>query len=129
MHRKSRIVVYDTDIPKSRKNSSVPEAAGWRLCFRGHSAIIPRMGLGGKKGWIQPLWSIQFNHATSKMITARHLCIIVLIFLLLVWQLIQPNKARSRLKGRISIAEFNKYLQSHCGFLCTRTRRKNLTRC
>ena len=41
---------------------------------------------------------------------------------------VQPEKGRRRLKGKIREAEFNKALQSQYGFVCARTRRKTFAR-
>ena len=41
----------------------------------------------------------------------------------------QPGNGRHRLKGKIAGPEFNKLLQSTCGFVCARTRKKSLARC
>jgi hypothetical protein len=139
-------VQHCTNISKNYQANSVPQAAGCCLCFLGHRAIVPRTGLDSKKGQIQPLWRIQLHLATGwinflifemdfnlqdKKAAFERIFFLYhpsrLIFSI-VNQVIQPNKTRSRLKGKISIAEFNKYLQSHCGFVCTRTRRRNLTR-
>ena len=43
-------------------------------------------------------------------------------------QVIQPNHRRCRLRGKITAAEFNKALEAHEGFVCTRTRQTRLTR-
>jgi hypothetical protein len=40
----------------------------------------------------------------------------------------QPGNGRHRLKGKIAGPEFNKLLQSTCGFICARTRKKSLAR-
>ena len=40
----------------------------------------------------------------------------------------QDMSRRCRFKGRIAPAEFNKVLESRCGFECRRTRRRSIPR-
>jgi hypothetical protein len=43
-------------------------------------------------------------------------------------QIGQPEDGRHRLKGKISAPEFNKLVQSECGFACARTRKRSVAR-
>ena len=43
-------------------------------------------------------------------------------------QISQPEDGRHRLKGKISGPEFNKLVQSECGFVCARTRKQSVAR-
>ena len=43
-------------------------------------------------------------------------------------QVIQPTDGRHRFKGRLTIAEFNKAVESDGGFECVRTRQRDLSR-
>ena len=43
-------------------------------------------------------------------------------------QIRQPTNGRHRIKGKISSAEFNKYVQAYGDFLCRRTRHRSMSR-
>ena len=123
------------------RGGDVKLRAACRVCWR--SVLIPcceePRGTGGDDATAERKCSMQCSMQCSTQCSMSPVDPWQLTRLLLrrrrLWrrrlcaaQVCQPGNGRHRLKGKIAGPEFNKLLQSTCGFVCARTRKKSLAR-